>query len=1672
MNKKALVPQILLATFALLFGVGLLFVVQDDDLSLITGATTTVGGGGNLSTLILFDQNDTEGGSRAAISGQQIYFYANYTNTTSGVNITGADCNINFTDLSSSMTYNVTSTFYEFNRNFGTTGLFLYNASCSAAGFEQLNVTNENITIQSAIPINDMNITSSITFSNGTFNLVDGININASNVVIICNQTVLNGSGGDTGITISVFQNTTVQGCTITAFNTGIFLLSSSNNTFSSNNISVGGSGFHLQDICKRNVIFNNTIVGSGVFGIFLIGGGGGAADNNTISNNLVQSTTGNGIRLEISSNNRVSNNQIINNSGGVLMSSFSTSGNTFSNNTFVNNTNFDIFTFPTQLNTLILMNGQNELRFTNKFINVTDIDNLFINESIVSVNSSIERNMNTTANVSFVVPSCSASLFSAPGFHIQIQNTSGTRDKCTTCTITACANNIMNFTTTSFSTIIASYPTIITIFPNATNQTQNISQTAINVSISAAKGTNITFNITAQDLVAGFLTFRWFVDGVQQFIETVSGSLNNFISDFNFNLTDARVYNVTVLVNNTETNDTFTFFVESQPLPTISNINVSGITNQSAVVNWTTDVTSNTSVNFGTALSLGTKSEINNAVLNHSRTLSGLENNTLHFFNVTSCSSSGCSTNGTLNFTTRQTNSAPVVSNVVVSSTSGTNTVSENLTVDFDVSDEDNDSIINITDWRLNGTSYALVNMPFEAHGESATNATDYSTFRINGSVVGAAWTPNGYVGGAYRFDGSGDVIKVNRSFTFRNFTYAAWINASSISGFLTIIDVDDDEQLLAIDPEGNYSIWGRCGDNPNDGYGLAKVGEWHHIAWAVNGSNYRVYEDGIQIGNGTGCSASAAGNLNIGAGLSFATPNEVFQGIIDEVRVYNKSLSSEQIRVFALNRTDLVVSQELTLEDVWSAAVTPNDKSEDGATVLSNNLTIIPPPIPTSGGGTNVVFTPTEVVPPVQPLPPVVEIPTPVTELPPAYLTSIDPATVNINPFACTEISQTDVAPALAVQSLKESPYYRNVIRGYDVLVSAFKVACQDSSFGVTLSLPDSYTNITALRCSGTACNPVDVQEVTRAVCGGTSFEDVKRKELFLQPEFFPIDLQKVELPPGGAELTSGKTKLSFVGEIKGKVSLDKLFGPAPEAKNPRIKIVGTPTVLAFENAATVGTNITLPYVLPEHVDELSIAAYALKDNQWQYLGGEVNKEAKTVTAIIPDISQYTENNKLTLALMGLICLNCYEAKLDKVYDGGTRDAVILVHGFENTPEKFEDIINDIRLTNQPWQVWTFGYPSNDPIDKSAKALADLLQFHVNEYDFVYFASHSMGGLVTQQALQYAFKENQNKIDPPYTFMNKVVKAVSVGTPNQGAFTKEPNRFFNFLVNNPLAAGLFNLNSAVIQELIGGRLIPRVPEIEYLAIAGTQPYDFTKFFDVTETNDGIVTISSAQTIGGQKVADYCSNFWSINTTHNEILNNLGSRKIIERIVAKEIAKSIANKAIIGHQQYYELNVEKCRADDQYIIIGAPITNEKELPNPGLCSCGNGVCGVDEDEVSCPTDCAKIEKPKAGLLDFLLYFRPLRNLALLLLLTIFGIVLITRRRRAQVLVIPDIEQEKKLNELIVQTRIAMRTADLDHAAMLYHRFSDYYAASSLRVQEKFKDVALLLEKEVKRRIR
>jgi len=232
--------------------------------------------------------------------------------------------------------------------------------------------------------------------------------------------------------------------------------------------------------------------------------------------------------------------------------------------------------------------------------------------------------------------------------------------------------------------------------------------------------------------------------------------------------------------------------------------------------------------------------------------------------------------------FSSGETNTPPNITSILLNATDAPlNTTNANLTLVLNGTDIDGDAFKNITVWFRNNVSILLLNMPFEG-GSNSSFTRDYTPLGNNGTVINATFNATGgYDGfGAYEFDGDTDFILVN---------------------------VTGDTIEMRID----------------NGTGFRHV---------VNASG-TIYVNGIV--------SSASIPFN-GTHIGIFPDGTFFNGTIDEVRIYNRTLSPEQILALFNNRTDLIVSQETQAGETWHAEATPNDSTEDGTSNSYFDITV----------------------------------------------------------------------------------------------------------------------------------------------------------------------------------------------------------------------------------------------------------------------------------------------------------------------------------------------------------------------------------------------------------------------------------------------------------------------------------------------------------------------------------------------------------------------------------------------------------------------------------------------------------------------------------------------------------------------------------------------------------
>ncbi len=189
-----------------------------------------------------------------------------------------------------------------------------------------------------------------------------------------------------------------------------------------------------------------------------------------------------------------------------------------------------------------------------------------------------------------------------------------------------------------------------------------------------------------------------------------------------------------------------------------------------------------------------------------------------------------------------------------------------------------------------------------------SGTVARDLSGNNNNGTLVnGPTWT-SGKVGAALSFDGVDDYVNVPHSPSLNaptQYTISAWV-------FGTFVKPDTNpwnNVAVKLIPD-NYGLWvskdrflHHCAviagvrQCTNSNPGIIPQNEWVHVAATFDGTFMRTYLNGNVVveGNFSGTLTTNTNPLEISrSGNGWAHMN----GIIDELRIYNRSLTAEEIQ------------------------------------------------------------------------------------------------------------------------------------------------------------------------------------------------------------------------------------------------------------------------------------------------------------------------------------------------------------------------------------------------------------------------------------------------------------------------------------------------------------------------------------------------------------------------------------------------------------------------------------------------------------------------------------------------------------------------------------------------------------------------------------------------------
>jgi len=197
---------------------------------------------------------------------------------------------------------------------------------------------------------------------------------------------------------------------------------------------------------------------------------------------------------------------------------------------------------------------------------------------------------------------------------------------------------------------------------------------------------------------------------------------------------------------------------------------------------------------------------------------------------------------------------------------------------------------------------------MPVERSVASWSFEEEDSARYVNDTHI---WVKGEY-GAALSFDGSNDYVDVSsfNPHTYNDFTIMAWYKSSTSS-------VVDDQYIFLHSDGVDWVIFGptddiagdklrfemRVGGSENHYYGTSDIVDqtWKHLVAVRNSTHINLYVNGVlensnaDLGPGTPCPVDGIGPY---IGKNPGSASDQVNGIVDEVRTFNRALSPEEIK------------------------------------------------------------------------------------------------------------------------------------------------------------------------------------------------------------------------------------------------------------------------------------------------------------------------------------------------------------------------------------------------------------------------------------------------------------------------------------------------------------------------------------------------------------------------------------------------------------------------------------------------------------------------------------------------------------------------------------------------------------------------------------------------------
>jgi hypothetical protein len=171
-----------------------------------------------------------------------------------------------------------------------------------------------------------------------------------------------------------------------------------------------------------------------------------------------------------------------------------------------------------------------------------------------------------------------------------------------------------------------------------------------------------------------------------------------------------------------------------------------------------------------------------------------------------------------------------------------------------------------------------------------------------VNGATLTAG--TKGIANTAYSFNGSTDYINMSSELTSIK-SYSFWMKANSLVTYAGVIGTlwRDTDKGCAVYQVATGEIIAECHDPASyprviTAAGLNQINQWNHVVVVADyRNNLKLYINNILTGTYPALASYVSSGRNFTIAPQIQTGMTRLNGVVDEVRVYNKVLSTDEI-------------------------------------------------------------------------------------------------------------------------------------------------------------------------------------------------------------------------------------------------------------------------------------------------------------------------------------------------------------------------------------------------------------------------------------------------------------------------------------------------------------------------------------------------------------------------------------------------------------------------------------------------------------------------------------------------------------------------------------------------------------------------------------------------------